>query len=288
MAAKQSASEGVAALVKRSKGHRTAAARKETLKELIERYKEISRDAGLAQQVRQSFLHALMNEPELVTEESFSDFLAQNLQPEDLEQLHWQEPDQALALCETLYGFKFPSAAQGEQIKAQVQTLLRHALQQFEEEGEFEKMFQLLHLAPTSAALIEEGELSRLRNRAYLYEVRRVQRNRRFLYAYLGFYVLLVTIVFPLLFINAENGALQNKIEQTAEVKMPEERRQYLSYADGLYWSVITASSIGYGDIAPVTQVGRAIAATLGVMGVITIAVIAGLILEWITPRQLE
>jgi hypothetical protein len=33
---------------------------------------------------------------------------------------------------------------------------------------------------------------------------------------------------------------------------------------------------------------GRIIAATLGIMGVITIGVIAGLILNWITPRRLD
>jgi Ion channel len=58
--------------------------------------------------------------------------------------------------------------------------------------------------------------------------------------------------------------------------------------ADGLYWSLITAGSIGYGDITPVTHIGTIIAATLGIMGVITIGVIAGLILNWITPRRLD
>ncbi|MBE7555192.1 MAG: two pore domain potassium channel family protein [Anaerolineales bacterium] len=274
--------------MKRNTGKATAAERKVVLRELIEQYEEIARDTESARQVRQSFLQALMNESELVTETIFADFLVQKLQPEDFSRLHWEDPDQVIALCEILYGFQFSSEAQVQQIKAQVQTLLRHALQQFEQQGDFEKMFLLLHLAPTPASLIEEGELFRLRNRAYLYETRRIQRIRRFLYAYLVLYVVLVIIVFPFLFINAENGALQNKIEQTAEVDMPEERRQFFSYADGLYWSLITAGSIGYGDITPITQVGRIIAATLGVMGVITVGVIAGLILEWITPRRLD
>lgn len=288
MATSESIPKRAALLIKRSAGKATAAERKAVLRELIEQYEDMVRDTESARQVRQSFLQALMNEPELVTEAVFADFLARNLQPEDFSQLHWENPDQVIALCEILYGFQFPSEAQAQQIKTQVQTLLRHALQQFEQQGDFEKMFLLLHLAPTSASLIEEGELFRLRNRAYLYETRRIQRNRRFLYAYLVLYVILVGVVFPFLFINAENGALQNKIEQAAEVNIPEEQRQFLSYADGLYWSIITASSIGYGDIAPVTQIGRIIAAALGVMGVITIAVIAGLILEWITPRPLE
>ncbi len=70
---------------------------------------------------------------------------------------------------------------------------------------------------------------------------------------------------------------------------MPEEPEiQLFSYADGLYWSIITAGSIGYGDITPITRMGKLIAASLGLMGVITIGVIAGLILSWPTPRSLE
>ena len=81
---------------------------------------------------------------------------------------------------------------------------------------------------------------------------------------------------------------IQDQIETTAEVDLPEEGRRYFSYGDGLYWALITAASIGYGDITPQTNVGRIIAATLGVMGVITVGVIAGLILDWISPRMLD
>lgn len=282
-----SALERATSLVQRSSTPTTAKEQKAILSELIELYDNIAPHEELRQQIRRLFLLVLMNAPEVLAEAAFSDFLADQFKPEDLDKLRWQEPGQVIALCETLYGFQFPSEAKAEQVKAHVRTLLRHALQQFEQEGDLEKMFQLLHLAPTSA-LIEEAELFRLHNRAYLYEMRRMQRNRRFLYGYLILYVILATLVFPLLFINAENGAIQDQIEQAAEVDMPEERRQFLSYADGLYWSLITASSIGYGDITPITNMGRGIAATLGVMGVITVGVIAGLILKWITPRQLD
>jgi hypothetical protein len=288
MPAKQSASERASVLVKHGCNKATPAERKSILNELMELYQDIVPHVELARQIRQLFLLTLIQEPEILAEATFLNFLAECLQPEDLDGLQWQEPGQIIALCETLYGFQFPSEAQAEQVKVHLYNLLRHALQQFEQQGDFEKMFQLLHLAPISSSLIKETELFRLRNRAYLYEIRRMQRNRRFLYGYLVLYVILVTVVFPFLFINAENGAIQAQIEQAAEVDIPEEQRQFLSYTDGLYWSLITASSIGYGDITPVTQVGRFIAATLGVMGVITIAVIAGLILKWITPRRLD
>jgi voltage-gated potassium channel Kch len=118
----------------------------------------------------------------------------------------------------------------------------------------------------------------------------RVRRNRRFLYSYLILQVLLIFIVFPLLFINAENRVIQQQIEELTEVDLspPEEGVQLLDFTDALYWSIITAASIGYGDITPQTEVGRAIAGALGLMGVITIGVIAGLILDWVSPRRID
>jgi hypothetical protein len=157
----------------------------------------------------------------------------------------------------------------------------------FERQGDLEKLFTLLQLAPATS-MLEDHELQRLHSRAYVYEQRRVQRTRRLLYGYLLVQALLIVLVFPLLFINAENGALQDQIEQAAGVELAEEGRRYFRYSDGLYWALITAASIGYGDITPQTNVGRIIAATLGVFGVVTVGVIAGLILNWISPRILD
>ena len=81
--------------------------------------------------------------------------------------------------------------------------------------------------------------------------------------------------------------AIQDEAQKLG-VDLPKEGRRFFSYADGLYWSLITAASIGYGDITPQTSVSRVIAATLGIMGVITIGVIAGLILNWITARSID
>jgi voltage-gated potassium channel Kch len=98
----------------------------------------------------------------------------------------------------------------------------------------------------------------------------------------------LVILLFPVLFVYAENGAIQHKVERATGVEFPEEEHRIYTYSDGLYWSLVTAGTVGYGDVTPVTNLGRALAAMLGVMGVLTSGVIAGLILQWIVPRQLD
>ena len=95
-------------------------------------------------------------------------------------------------------------------------------------------------------------------------------------------------VVFPFLFINAENGALQRQVEKLADVEIGDEGYRLFTYTDGVYWAVITAASIGYGDITPMTTTGKFIAAILGTLGVVTVGVIAGLVLKWITPRALD
>lgn len=62
------------------------------------------------------------------------------------------------------------------------------------------------------------------------------------------------------------------------------QNRQVASFGDALWWSVVTATTVGYGDLSPVTTEGRVIAVILmltgiGVIGVFT-ATIASLFLE--------
>lgn len=280
----------VASLISRRAEQRTLSEREAVLDELVALYDSID-DQTQAQEVRRTFLINLEDTAEILSNERYSSFLAERVQPDDFATLQWKTPRQVVEYCEILYSFSFESEASADHVRTLVQNLLLYMLQRYERHGEYEKMFQLLQLAPelpTSNSM----ELLRLRNRAHLYEMRRVKRSRRWLYGYLIVQLLLVLIVFPSAFINAENGRLQAQAEN-AGVELPEnpgekQKRQYLTYGDGLYWSLITAASIGYGDVTPHTAVGRIIAAVLGVMGVVTVGVIAGLILNWITVRQIE
>lgn len=50
------------------------------------------------------------------------------------------------------------------------------------------------------------------------------------------------------------------------------------SILDGVWWALVTMTTVGYGDVTPVTLLGRIIAATLMVAGMITLALFAGIV----------
>jgi hypothetical protein len=257
---------------------------------LIDLYKQCKAEnqEDAAEDLREVFLLRLPHASSMVQVSRFSTFLSDEFVPSDFARLEWQSPQQVMKFCEILYDFQFPDDKAAERIQAYVSILLTQSLHQFEKNGDYEQMLHLLQTAPTSPGLLN-GELLRLRNRVHLYEMNRVKRHRQTLYAYLIIQALLVVVIFPLLFVYAENGAIRDAVEEVTDVKLPEKAgRQYLTYSDGLYWSIITAASIGYGDVTPRSNEGRIIAAVLGTMGVLTIGVLAGLILNWITPRQLD
>ncbi|AOT68304.1 potassium channel family protein [Geosporobacter ferrireducens] len=50
------------------------------------------------------------------------------------------------------------------------------------------------------------------------------------------------------------------------------------SFEDALWWSFVTATTVGYGDIAPTTTIGRMIAAILMIVGIGFISMLTGTI----------
>lgn len=48
--------------------------------------------------------------------------------------------------------------------------------------------------------------------------------------------------------------------------------------ADGIWWAIVTITTVGFGDITPVTGVGRVVGGTLMVSGMFTLALFAGIV----------
>ena len=48
--------------------------------------------------------------------------------------------------------------------------------------------------------------------------------------------------------------------------------------SDAMWWSIVTLTTVGYGDISPVTGLGKVVAAVLMVVGMITLALFAGIV----------
>lgn len=60
---------------------------------------------------------------------------------------------------------------------------------------------------------------------------------------------------------------------------------QIKTFADALWWSVATITTVGYGDFTPVTGGGRVIAVFLMIGGITLIGVITGTVAHWIVDQ---
>jgi len=56
---------------------------------------------------------------------------------------------------------------------------------------------------------------------------------------------------------------------------------------DGIYWAIVTITTVGYGDSIPITHLGKSLAAIVMIMGYAVIAVPTGIITAEITNRVL-
>ena len=59
-----------------------------------------------------------------------------------------------------------------------------------------------------------------------------------------------------------------------------------VTFGDGLWWALVTATTVGYGDISPVTPQGRAVAAVLMLVGIGTIGMLTGSIATYFLQQH--
>lgn len=60
------------------------------------------------------------------------------------------------------------------------------------------------------------------------------------------------------------------------------------TFADALWWSLVTITTVGYGDYTPVTGLGRAIAVGLMFGGIVLVGIIVGTLSSWIVESVTE
>ena len=53
---------------------------------------------------------------------------------------------------------------------------------------------------------------------------------------------------------------------------------EFASIPDAMYWSLITLTTVGYGDVSPVTWIGKVISVITALMGVSVVALLTGII----------
>jgi voltage-gated potassium channel len=57
---------------------------------------------------------------------------------------------------------------------------------------------------------------------------------------------------------------------------------------DGLWWAVATMTTVGYGDVYPVTGVGRIVAVCLMAAGIALLGVVTAMLASWLIERVSE
>jgi hypothetical protein len=226
-------------------------------------------DPDFASRTHTILLRDLREPRKTLSHPSCSWLVMTHLREENMAHIPWVSTEEVASAAECFYGF-CEGGLTADESHRRVRDLVKFAGVHFLHQHRYEEVFRLLTRVPVPGSLMD-ADLFRLRNTLILYEQRRVRRVRRLLFASIVAVVLFIVFCSPILFLAFENPG----------------REKPWSLFDAVYWSIITATTLGYGDIVPQTTAGKLLAACDSGLGVTLTGVIAGFILSHVTPRQL-
>jgi hypothetical protein len=203
-----------------------------------------------------------------------SRLLGAYLREDNLPHIPWESAWEVIRAAECFYG-DADGGISSEQSHRHVRELVKHAGLHFAKRHRWEEVFRLVNSVQIPPNMMD-ADLFRLRSALVLYEQRRVTRVRRTLLFILTIVLAYIFCVSPSIFVTLENPT---RVANGMSV---------LDWSEGLYWSIITSTTVGYGDIVPQTPYARMLALFNASLGVTLMGVIAGLILGLVTPRRVN
>lgn len=61
-----------------------------------------------------------------------------------------------------------------------------------------------------------------------------------------------------------------------------------VTFGDALWWAIVTVTSVGYGDLAPVTLTGRVVAAAMMIAGIALLGTVTATLASWLVQRNFD
>lgn len=74
----------------------------------------------------------------------------------------------------------------------------------------------------------------------------------------------------------------------TAPIERNANNPRFNTWFDGVYWSIQTITSVGYGDVTPISLAGRSMALVLMLIGSMLFGIIVGIIGSYVNRSQDE
>ncbi len=69
------------------------------------------------------------------------------------------------------------------------------------------------------------------------------------------------------------------------DVEQNDPEAKILNFGDAAWWAVTTITTVGYGDLYPVTPIGRIVAAALMMSGIAVLGIVTASIASWLVQR---